>query len=175
MPRLSAVSIVLTATERTELNKIVNRHQSPQQLVQRAKILLLSDAQQSNHQIAQSLGVSREMVRLWRNRWLATAESEQSALSRLQDAARPGAPMQFTMEQLMKLYAIACEPPGAYGYPLSHWSAKELAEVMVLEQIVESISVRHVGRLLKEADLKPHQSQYWLNAPQKTLKNLTNK
>nr|MBW4465279.1 IS630 family transposase [Pegethrix bostrychoides GSE-TBD4-15B] len=29
----------------------------------------------------------------------------------------------------------------------------------------ETISPRHVGRLLNEADLKPHQSQYWLNPP----------
>ena len=31
--------------------------------------------------------------------------------------------------------------------------------------IVECISPRHVGRLLQEADLKPHQLQYWLNLP----------
>ncbi|WP_199349868.1 hypothetical protein [Nostoc flagelliforme] len=31
--------------------------------------------------------------------------------------------------------------------------------------IIESISVRHVGKLLKEAELKPHQSHYWLTPP----------
>lgn len=31
--------------------------------------------------------------------------------------------------------------------------------------IIESISVRHVGRLLEEAELKPHQSRYWLTPP----------
>lgn len=56
---------------------------------------------------------------------------------------------------------------GVYGYPISHWTARELATVMSQEKIVESISVCHVGRLLGEADLKPHQSQYWLNAPKK--------
>ena len=90
-------------------------------------------------------------------------------MDRLRDAERPGAPIRFTMEQVMKLFAIACEPPEVYGYPISHWTARELATVMVQEKIVESISVRHVGRLLEEADLKPHQSQYWLNAPKKTL------
>jgi hypothetical protein len=36
----------------------------------------------------------------------------------------------------------------------SHWSARELALVMVEQCIVESISERHVGRLLKEADAR---------------------
>ncbi|UXE58988.1 MAG: hypothetical protein KA717_23825 [Woronichinia naegeliana WA131] len=30
---------------------------------------------------------------------------------------------------------------------------------------MESISPRQVGRLLEEADIKPHQSGYWLNPP----------
>jgi putative transposase len=33
------------------------------------------------------------------------------------------------------------------------------------QEIIESISVRHVGRLLEEAELKPHQSRYWLTPP----------
>lgn len=33
------------------------------------------------------------------------------------------------------------------------------------QEVVETISPRHVGRLLAEADLKPHQSGYWLNLP----------
>jgi len=34
---------------------------------------------------------------------------------------------------------------------------------MVREKIALSISERHVGRLLKEVDLKPHRSGHWLN------------
>ncbi len=36
---------------------------------------------------------------------------------------------------------------------------------MLKQGIVEHISARHVGRLLDEADLKPHLSQYWLTPP----------
>jgi hypothetical protein len=77
---------------------------------------------------------------------------------RLQDAERPGAPAEFTMEQVLKLFAMACDPPEVYGYPISHWTARELATATVQEGIVTRISPRHVGRLLAEADLKPHQS-----------------
>jgi len=160
------IAIYLTDIEKMELEQILRRHSSGQQLVQRAKIILLAETGQNNREIVRSLDISRDMVRLWRQRWLAPAEGR-TVMDRLRDAERPGAPIRFTMEQVMKLFAIACEPPEVYGYPISHWTARELATVMVQEKIVESISVRHVGRLLEEADLKPHQSQYWLNAPKK--------
>jgi putative transposase len=83
------------------------------------------------------------MVKLWRQRWIETSNTNKTARERLSDANRPGAPAQFTMEQVLKLFAIACEPPLVYGYPLSHWSARELKEVLITEQIVENISVRH--------------------------------
>jgi putative transposase len=167
MPRATPASIILTETEQDELQQIVSRHSSPQQLVQRAKIILLAHEQQNNRQIVRSLNISREMVKLWRKRWLENSNTNQTARERLSDADRPGAPAQFTMEQVLKLFAIACEPPQVYGYPLSHWSARELKEVLITEQIVENISVRHVGRLLEEADLQPHKIDYWLNAPKK--------
>ena len=168
MPRMLPAAIILSDAEKTELHQILNRHSSGQQLVQRSKIILFADEGQNNRQIMATLDISRDMVRLWRHRWLTTSAAR-TVIERLSDLERPGAPLQFTMEQVMQLFAIACESPDMYGYPISHWTARELADVMVQEKIVESISVRHVGRLLKEADLKPHQSQYWLNAPKKTM------
>jgi putative transposase len=86
-------------------------------------------------------------------------------VKRLQDAERSGAPATFSLEQILQLFALACEQPETYGRPISHWTARELAEEMVNQKIVERISPRHVGRLLEEASLKPHQSGYWLNPP----------
>ena len=84
---------------------------------------------------------------------------------RLQDGERLGAPATFSLEQILQLFAIACEKPETYGRLISHWTSRELASEMVKQRIVESISPRHVGRLLEEASLKPHQSGYWLNPP----------
>lgn len=86
-------------------------------------------------------------------------------LERLNDVPRSGVPLSFTLEQITHLYAIARAPPEQYGRPISHWTSRELADELVKQNIVESISPRHVGRLLEEADLKPHQSGYWLNPP----------
>ena len=88
-----------------------------------------------------------------------------SVLEKLEDAARSGRPASFTIEQLTQLYALACDPPEKYGRPISHWTPRELADELIQQKIVESISTRHVGRLLTEADLKPHQSGYWLHPP----------
>ena len=73
--------------------------------------------------------------------------------------------MSFSLEQIVQLFAIACKKPEDYGRPISHWTARELADEVSKQGIVESISPRHVGRLMNEADLKPHQSSYWLNPP----------
>lgn len=48
--------------------------------------------------------------------------------------------------------------------------AAELADEVVKQGIVERISPGHVGRLLAEADLKPHQTQYWLNLPRPSVR-----
>lgn len=105
------------------------------------------------------------MARLWRQRWLEVTPTERLVAERLADAPRPGGPTTFTLEQTLQLFALACEHPADSRRPISHWTPRELADEMVKRGWVESISPRHVGRLLAEADLKPHQSQYWLNPP----------
>ena len=105
------------------------------------------------------------MARLWRNRWLETDGKDLSILQRLQDQERVGAPVKFSMEQVIELFALACSSPFDYGRPISHWTSRTLADEIMKQGIIESISVRHVGRLLEEAEVKPHQSRYWLTPP----------
>lgn len=165
MPRLKAVEIDLSESERQELEQLLRRTSTPQQIALRAKIILQAASGSSNVEIAQEIGVSIEMSRLWRRRWRELLLTEVPVGERLKDELRPGSPATFTMEQITQLYAIACAPPAQYDRPISHWSARELALELIEQGIVKSISERHVGRLLKEADLKPYQSSYWLNPP----------
>ena len=37
----------------------------------------------------------------------------------------------------------------SWGHPVTHWTPQELALEVVKQSIVESISVRHIGRFLK--------------------------
>jgi len=75
------------------------------------------------------------MTRLWRNR-LALSQKDVPWLSG-QDAERCGAPS-FSLEQMLQLFAIACEAE-KYGRPISHWTPRELADE-VKQGIVNTIS-----------------------------------
>jgi putative transposase len=165
MPRLSAAVIDLSNSEREVLEILLNRHNTPQQIALRAKIILRAAKGETHGDIAEALGVTKDTSRLWRRRWLELSARDVPVMERLQDAPRPGAPTTFSLEQITQLYAIACNPPEQYGRPISHWSSRELADELRLQQIVESISPRQVGRYMEEADLKPHRSGYWLNPP----------
>ena len=165
MARLSPTPVHLTQSEREQLQQLVNRHSTPQQMSLRASIILHAERGLNHREIARQLGISRDLARLWRNRWLELAHKGRPVAERLGDAPRSGGPMTFKLEQVLQLFAIACSSPQTYGRTLSHWTARDLAEVLREQGIVEKISPRHVTRLMVEADLKPHQSQYWLNPP----------
>lgn len=174
MARLAPKELKLSESDRQKLQQLVNRHNTPQQIVLRARIILLGSEGKNHGEIARTLDISIDMARLWRNRWLSTSDRELSIVQRLQDSERTGAPVKFSMEQVIELFALACSPPENYGRPISHWTPRELADEIMKQGIIESISVRHVGRLLKEAELKPHQNRYWLTPPL-LMKNLTQK
>jgi len=156
---------------------MLRRRNLPQGLAGRIQIILLAARDLRNSQITQRVNKDRATVRLWRSRWgeaypslqAAQAEgatpTELTALieSVLSDAPRPGAPDKFTPEQLVEIIAVACEPPERSGRPISHWTPRELADEVIQRKIVTAISPRQVGRILADADLKPHQSRYWLN------------
>ncbi len=150
---------------RDELEDLVKRHSTSQQIALRARIILLLNKGMSHRKVAQELKVSCDMVRLWHNRWIDSAKGDKCVRDRIQDSHRCGAPAKFSVNQLTHLFAIACENPAESNRPISHWTARELAEELMTRGIVDSISARHVGRLLKEADLKPHLIRYWLTPP----------
>ena len=92
---MPATPITLTDPGRTGLEALVRRHTTPQQIATRARIVLAAAAGQTNVQIVQQIGVSRESVRLWRDRWAALRDiplADLSVAERLADAPRPGTP-----------------------------------------------------------------------------------
>jgi putative transposase len=173
MSRLAPKPLELDKSEKKELEKILARHSTSQQVAKRAKIIVLASQGKNHRTIARELDISRKMARLWRERWLDCQQKDVPVKERLIDAERPGSPTKFTTEQVLQLFAMACESPEKYGRPISHWTSTELAEEMEKQKLVSSISPRHVARLLSEATLKPHQSEYWLNPP--PTKSLTRK
>ena len=80
---------------------------------------------------------------------IAERELERLLVDMLSDNYRTGTPPTFTAEQIIRIIAIACEEPEECGYPISHWTPKEVAAEAIRRGVVEKISIRHVDRFLK--------------------------
>jgi putative transposase len=144
--------IILSDAERQQLEHLVRRHTTPQQIALRARIVLAAAEGANNCQIARQLDVSLDMVRRWRARWLLLQPASPDNLplsERLTDCPRPGKPRQISAEQVCQIVALACEPPAASARPISQWSGREVADQIKQRGIVEQISPRHAARLLK--------------------------
>jgi len=170
--------INLSHRQENIFKRLARRGKCFQQILIRIQIILLAAMGMNNTHIANKLDVSRNTVRLWRERWHASqpllSAVEKVELSDkklgaligeiLSDRPRTGRPGKFSQGQFVKIIAVACEDPALSKRPISHWTARELADEAILRNIVPSISVRTVKRLLDEVDLKPHRIKYWLNA-----------
>lgn len=147
MPGPKPPVVHLIEEERGALEQLTRAHKTAQQLVLRARIILLLGEGRNAPETARALETTRKTVRLWRRHWFARAPGP--IVECLQDAERPGAPATFTAEQWCQIVALACEPPALSERPISHWTARELADEAVKRGIVPRISTRHVGRFLK--------------------------
>jgi putative transposase len=142
----------LSEKERQGLEQLIRRHSTPQQMALRGRIVLAAAQGKNNAQVAREFGITVEMARLWRDRWLALQPISLDDLTiaeRLEDLPRPGAPARITADQRCRIEAMACEDPGDSGRPISQWTSREIADEVMKRGIVDSISPRHAARLLK--------------------------
>jgi len=153
-PQPSVVN--LSQAEQQALEKLVNAHNTAQQIALRARIILTAQQGLNNEQVGRALQVGVDMVRQWRQRWLAGQAiplTELTAEERLQDLPRAGKPSAITTDQLCQITALACEKPEQSERPISQWSGREIADEIMQRGIVAQISPRHAARLLKRGIL----------------------
>src|ERR1019366_8705906 len=157
--------MALTSPDRIEMNPsqqqrlrhLIRAGTTAQQLVLRARIVLLAVAGWTNTKIAARVGVCVDTVRKWRHRWWV-----QPGTASLGDAKRSGRPPSFTPVQVAAVKALACQPPEASGLPLSRWSCPDLTAQVVADGIAASVSTSTVRRWLAEDAIKPWQYQSWI-------------
>lgn len=139
------VAIVLTEEERAALRQLVRRRSAGQDAVMRARIVLAADAepQATNRAIAIRLGISRQSVITWRQRFLA------HRLDGLVDAPRSGAPRQVGDEAIAELINLTLEeqPQG-----VTHWSTRSMARRTGMSQTM-------VSRVWRAFGLQPHRNE----------------
>ena len=175
----TAAKVRLSEKQLAVLQELSRSRTVAKGIVQRALIILLGFQGLLNEQIAVQVGLNRQQVGVWRQRWREAWDSlcvwecaephrlREGILEVLSDAPRPGSPGKVTAEQIAQILALACESPKLSGRPINRWTHRELRDEAVKRQIVESISVAQVGRYLQQAALQPHRSKMWLNTTEK--------
>lgn len=135
-PRLP---LVLTPAERRTLQGWASRRKTAQGLAQRARIVLLCADGKPNTAVAAELGISRDTVGRWRNRFA------RQRFAGLSDEPRPGVPRTITDAQIEEVVVRTLEevPEGA-----THWSKRELARRV-------GLSPTTVHRIWRAFGLKP--------------------
>lgn len=75
----------------------------------------------------------------------------------------PGESPSFPPKVAIHVVRIACERPDEVGRSLSHWFCADLAQQLIDESIVGSISAETVRRILSHHKLKPWRHHMWMN------------
>jgi transposase len=175
----TAAKIVVSERQQIVLKEFSKSRTVAKSLAQRANIILLGFQGVFNEEIAVQVGLNRQQVGIWRQRWRDAWDSlcvwecsephrlREAIIDVLSDAPRPGTPATFTAEQVSLIVAVACESPKLSGRPINHWTLRELRDEAIARQIVAAISVSQVGRFLQQAAVQPHRKKMWLNTTEK--------
>ena len=97
MPKGKATPLTLAPGERGELERLVRRRKTAQDLALRAKVVLRCAEGATNQAVAREAGVCAHTVGKWRERFA------KDRLEGLRDAPRSGAPRTVTDERIAEL------------------------------------------------------------------------
>ena len=156
MSRRSPFVIELTKGERAELEARSKEYTSPYREVIRAKIVLLASEGLGNDRIAARLGMPRQIVSKWRQRFY-TSGCRASTSSRA-----AGDQPAFPPSVVVAIKALACELPSRRGLPLARWSVAELRQEAVASGLVAKISGTTLWRWLGQDALRPWRHRSWI-------------
>ena len=139
--------VKLTSKERKTLLAIVRKGKNKASVIQRSHILLKSDEDKTDEQIAELLYISDDTVARIRQRFC-----EAGLEAALTDNPHPGSASKLDDGQEAYLIALACSdaPKGR-----QRWTLELLANQLVADGIVESISTETVRLVLKKTNSNP--------------------
>ena len=148
------------------ISTLLAQNSTPQLLHKRCRILeSLHDRAPNFSEVARKTRCDRKTVRTWYERgmqisqqWDELAENalkepghageslrkQRLAASLLQDNPRSGAPPTYSAEIYTQIVTLALTSPEEHGIIATHWSTRELTEVIHLQKISEEISERQV-------------------------------
>ena len=175
----TAAKVTISEKQLEILQELSRSRTCPKGTIQRATIVLQAFQGQLNEQIALQVGINRQQVGTWRQRWRDAWSSlcvwectqplrlREGILEVLSDSPRPGSPGKFSAEQVAQIIAVACESPKLSERPINRWTVRELRDEVILRKIVPTISRAQVGRYLQQAAVQPQRMKMWLNTKEK--------
>ena len=150
--------IQLTPKQQGGLERLVRGGKTEVRKYRRAEMVLLAGQGVSVKSIARRLGTNRSLVKKWLGRFRG------KGLPGLDDLPRSGRPQRVQCLERTQVVAAACQAPEQYGLQRVLWSHSALSEALVESGLVRSISARTVGRILRQAQIKPHRVKMWCHS-----------
>ncbi len=139
--------------DRAELERRVRSATAAQREVTRSRIVLLAADGQSNRAIGETVGMHYNQVAVWRRRFA------ERGMDGLHDEPRPGRPLIYGHDDVLRLVKTATEEPPA---PASRWTMEAIARRVNEEGV--PISASQVWRICRALDLKPWQTESWMTS-----------
>ncbi len=158
MPRSTRVP-ELTESDRQQLNRWIAAHQTPQQVVQRARIVLLAAQGKNDLDIADELQLNRKSVALWRYRF-----GDKGAATLWEVEQGRGRKPLYSAEKVKAIVdaTLQTKPKG-----MTHWSCRLMAAAA-------GVSKATVNRIWQSHNIKPHLFRnFKLSRDAKFLEKLT--
>jgi len=152
------MELKLSARERCDLQAMVRRQCGEARFYRRARMVLLTAEGSSISAIARDFGTCRARVGQWLRRF------EERGLAGLEDLPRSGRPPEITSLERHQVIATACRSPSDFGFQRVLWDQATLALAVMSAGLVRSISARTVGRILQDAEIKPHRVKMWCHS-----------
>jgi len=137
--------------DRAELERRVRDRGAPARVVERARIVLLSEQGLTGRQVAERVGCSEPTVVLWRRRF------GQGGLSALEDRPRPGGPPTVLTDQVRDQILTATLTPPPAGLGVTHWSSRLLADW--LRRSGTTVSHDTISRLWRRFGIAPWRAE----------------
>jgi len=138
-----ASAIKLSEDERDVLGRLIRRRKVARADAQRAEIIVRAAEGLNNCEIAAAVGVTRQTVRTWRERFA------RHRLDGLSDEPRCGAPRKIGDDRIDEIVTKTLE---AKPTDATHWSTRDMAKA-------SGVSASSVHRIWRAFSLQPHRTE----------------
>src|SRR6266446_8463949 len=135
-----APKVSLSQEQQDELERFARSRTLAARLVERARIVVRAAAGLDNQEIAEEMGLCRQTVGRWRERFTT------SGMDSLEDRPRSGRPARIQLPAIDEIVRLTTQSTPVAA---THWSTRTLAPVV-------EVSHSTVARIWRAHGLKPH-------------------